>query len=92
MRGVRARAYRHDLFAETVAALLFRLKGHRIVARRYRSPVGEINPVVQKSNRLVFVESKRRRTTEDTAWMLPAKQGRRIVRVRNTGSRVIPTS
>jgi putative endonuclease len=91
MRGARARAYRHDLFAETVAALLFRLKGYRIMARRYRSPVGEINLVAQKSNRLVFVELKRRRTTEDAAWTLPAKQ-RRIVRVRNTGSRVIPTS
>jgi putative endonuclease len=37
----RVRAYRHGLFAETVAALLLRLKGHRIIARRYKTLVGE---------------------------------------------------
>ena len=43
MSEKRERAYRHGLFAETVAALLLRLNGHRIVARRYKTPVGEIN-------------------------------------------------
>jgi putative endonuclease len=33
------------LFAETLAALLLRLKGHRIVAQRYKTPVGEIDLV-----------------------------------------------
>ena len=41
MSEKRSKAYRHGLFAETVAALLLRLKGHRIVARRYKTPVGE---------------------------------------------------
>jgi putative endonuclease len=36
MRRRRVQAYRSGLFAETVAALLLRLKGHRIIARRYR--------------------------------------------------------
>ena len=43
MRQARVRAYRSGLFAETLAALLLRLKGHRVVARRYKTPVGEID-------------------------------------------------
>ena len=80
MSQARKRAYRRGVFAETLAALLFRLKGYRIVARRYRSPVGEIDLVAQRRDRLVFVEVKRRKTAEDAAWTLPAKQRRRIVR------------
>jgi putative endonuclease len=38
----RIRAYRHGRFAEAIAALLLRAKGHRILARRYKTPVGEI--------------------------------------------------
>ena len=60
MSEKRTRAYRHGLFAETVAALLLRLKGHRIVARRYKTPVGEIDLVALKGKRLAFVEVKRR--------------------------------
>ncbi|MGD0531185.1 MAG: YraN family protein [Methyloceanibacter sp.] len=48
MRDKRVRAYRQDLFAEAVAALLLRLKGHRILARRYKTPVGEIDFVALK--------------------------------------------
>ena len=80
MRQARVRAYRRGVFAETFVAFLLRLKGHRIVARRYKTPVGEIDLVALKGNRLAFIEVKRRKTTEDAAWTLPAKQRRRIVR------------
>jgi putative endonuclease len=36
--------------------------------------------VALKGKRLAFVEVKRRKTAEDAAWTLPAKQRRRIVR------------
>lgn len=80
MRPARAKAYRSGVLAETLAALLFRLKGYAIVARRYKTPVGEIDLVALKDTRLVFVEVKRRKTKEDAAWTLPAKQRRRIAR------------
>lgn len=80
MRQARVRAYRSGLFAETLAALLLRLKGHRVVARRYKTPVGEIDLVALKGKRLAFIEVKRRKTAEDAAWTVPAKQRRRIVR------------
>ena len=73
-------AYRRGLMAETLAALLLRLKGHRIIARRYKTPVGEIDLVALKGRRLAFIEVKRRKSFEDAAWTLPARQRRRIVR------------
>ena len=45
MRPPRERAYRSGVFAESLVALLLRLKGHAIVARRYKTPVGEIDLV-----------------------------------------------
>jgi putative endonuclease len=80
MRRARVRAYRSGVIAETIAALFFRLKGYRIVARRYKTPVGEIDLVALKGKRLAFIEVKRRKTREEAAWTLPAKQRRRIVR------------
>ena len=80
MRAERVRAYRSGRVAETLAALLFRLKGHRIVARRYATPVGEIDLVALKGRRLAFIEVKRRKTADDAAWTVTAKQRRPIVR------------
>ena len=76
MSEKRTKAYRHGLFAETLAALLLRLKGHRIVARRYKTPVGEIDLVALKGKRLAFVEVKR----DEAGWSLPTRAWRRIVR------------
>jgi putative endonuclease len=76
----RIRAYRHGLFAETVAALLLRAKGNRILARRYKTPVGEIDLVALRGRRLAFVEVKQRRTVDDAGWALPTRARRRIVR------------
>lgn len=44
--------------SKTLAVFLFHLKGYRIVAQRYRLPVGEIDLVALKCKRLVFVEVK----------------------------------
>ena len=80
MSVARTRAYRRGVFAETLAALLFRFKGYKIVAQRYRSPVGEIDLVALKGKRLVFVEVKRRKALDEAALSVPPKQKRRIVR------------
>jgi len=80
MSRARRKAYRDGIVAEAVAAGLYRLKGYRIVARRYRSPVGEIDLVAAKGRRLAFVEVKRRRTHDEAAFAVTAKQKRRIVR------------
>jgi putative endonuclease len=79
-RENRVRAYRRGVLAETLVALLLRMKGHRIVARRYATPVGEIDLVAIKGRRLAFIEVKRRKTADDAAYAVTARQRRRIVR------------
>ena len=85
MRKRRVRAYRSGIFAESLVALLLRLKGNRIVARRYKTPVGEIDLVALKGKRLAFVEVKRRKSFEDAAEALPTpgaakdREGRAIL-------------
>lgn len=76
----RTRAHSRGVFAESLVAFLFHLKGYRIVAQRCRSPVGVIDLVAPKVKRLVFVEVKRRTALDDSAWTVPPKQKRRIVR------------
>jgi len=56
------------------------VKGHRILARRYKTPVGEIDLVALKGRRLAFVEVKQRRSLDDAGWALPTRARRRIVR------------
>jgi putative endonuclease len=46
--------------AESIAAFLLRLKGYRIVARRFRGIRGEVDLIAQKLGVLAFVEVKRR--------------------------------
>ena len=53
----RIRAYRSGIFAESFVALLLRLKGNRIVARRYKTPVGKIDLVALKGKRLASSRS-----------------------------------
>lgn len=45
---------------ETLAALFLQLKLYRIVARRYKTPVGEIDLIVERFGVTVFVEVKAR--------------------------------
>ncbi|BAQ15926.1 YraN family protein [Methyloceanibacter caenitepidi] len=80
MTRARTRAYRDGVMAETLTAWLFRLKGYRIVAKRYRSPVGEIDLVATKGGRLAFVEVKHRKTHDEAAYAVTPRQKRRIVR------------
>jgi len=50
--------------AETAAALWLQLKGYRILERRARTPLGEIDLVAARKNMLIFVEVKSRASFE----------------------------
>jgi putative endonuclease len=60
----RRAAYRHGHVAEAAAALLLLAKGYRIVARRYRTPLGEVDLVVRRGRLIAFVEVKARASLE----------------------------
>lgn len=72
-------AFRVGLSAESRAAALLIAKGFRILARRYRTPVGEIDIVARRRRLLVFVEVKARERFDDAAWSVTPRQQARIV-------------
>jgi putative endonuclease len=76
----RVAAYGSGLRAETLAGWLLRLKGYRILAQRYASPVGEIDLVAMRGKTLVFVEVKARATLDGAALSISPYQRARIVR------------
>ena len=75
----RRAAFRLGLSAETRAAALLLAKGYRVVAKRFRSGVGEVDLVARRGNVLVFVEVKARDRLDDAAEAVTPRQRRRIV-------------
>jgi putative endonuclease len=65
-------------FAETRCALGLRLKGYRILARRHRSRVGEIDIIARRGRTLAFVEVKARQSLGEALESLTARQRARI--------------
>jgi putative endonuclease len=72
-------AFRFGLSAESRAAAFLIGKGFRILARRWRCPVGEIDIIAQRRSLLVFVEVKARERLDDAAWSLTERQRNRII-------------
>ena len=71
-------AFRTGLSAESRAAALLIAKGFRILARRWKSPAGEIDIVARRRSLLVFVEVKARVRLDDAAWSVTGRQRARI--------------
>jgi putative endonuclease len=72
-------AFRTGISAESRAAAFLIAKGFRILARRFRTPVGEIDIVARRRKLLVFVEVKARERLDDAAWSVTERQRARIV-------------
>jgi putative endonuclease len=72
-------AFRTGISAESRAAALLIAKGFRILARRWKSPVGEIDIIARRRALLVFVEVKARETLDDAAWAVSERQRSRII-------------
>ena len=73
----RQRRERAGRLAEAAVAWHLRLRGYRILARRFATPVGEIDLVARRGGLLVFVEVKRRaRVVDAVAALLPVQQER----------------
>jgi putative endonuclease len=72
-------AFRTGISAESRAAALLVAKGFRILARRWRSPVGEIDIVARRRHLLVFMEVKARHSLDEAAESVTERQRQRII-------------
>ena len=79
-RAKRVMAERGGHRGEALAAWFLRAKLYKIVARRFKTPVGEIDLIAERFGTTVFVEVKARRDSKDLAGALGAVNRRRIVR------------
>ncbi len=74
----RQRAERGGRRGEAIAALWLQLKGWRILARRVRTPVGEVDLVAKRKRMVAFVEVKARASTAEASFALDAYRLRRV--------------
>ncbi len=72
--------YRTGLLAEWKAALALRVRGYRILARRWKSSAGEIDLIAVRGKRIAFIEVKHRRhiTDEDAHAAIGPAQRQRV--------------
>ena len=75
----RVEAFRNGVSAEAQAAALLTVKGYRILARRFRTPHGEIDIVARRRNLLAFVEVKARASLDEAAYAVTPRQQARII-------------
>jgi putative endonuclease len=65
-------------WAEYAAAASLILRGYRLVARRHRTPFGELDLIAARGRRIAFVEVKRRPDRDTAQSSLGPHQARRI--------------
>lgn len=75
----RLAAFNTGVSAESRAAAFLMAKGYRILAKRFRTPQGEIDIVAKRRNLLAFVEVKARATLDEAAFAVTPRQQARIV-------------
>lgn len=76
----RRRRYRRGIVAEWVAAAALVARGYRILGRRVRTPLGEIDLIAVRGRRVAFVEVKRRATREEAEAALGGPLAKRLRR------------
>lgn len=74
----RQKAERGGRRAESIAAWWLRLKGWTILARRVRTPVGEIDLVARRGRMVAFVEVKARASEAEAGHALDDWRLRRV--------------
>ncbi len=66
--------------AEFMSAWLLRLKGYRVLAQRFKTPVGEIDLIAKRASIIAFIEVKARPSAAVAMESVSARQRRRIAR------------
>lgn len=75
----RVAAFQTGISAESRACVYLIAKGYRILARRFRTPYGEIDIVARRRGLLAFVEVKARASLDAAAYSVTPQQQQRIV-------------
>jgi putative endonuclease len=75
----RREAYRHGHVAEAAAMLFLLAKGFRPIARRYKTPLGEVDLIVKRGRLIAFVEVKARALERDALESVGRGSEKRIV-------------
>ena len=75
---LRRKAYRRGHSSEWLAAAALMLKGFRIVARRYRTRLGEIDLIARRGDLVLIVEVKARKTLMEAMEAIAYESERRI--------------
>ena len=73
-------SYAKGIYAETLASLLLRAKGYRILEQRYRTPCGEIDMIAKRGKWLCFIEVKARPNNDAGLYAVQPKAQQRIMR------------
>lgn len=79
-RTARQRAWRLGHWAEFVCVADLTLRGYRVLGRRLRYPVGEIDIVARRGRTLAVIEVKARKSFDNAAASVGKKQRARIER------------
>jgi len=79
----RVATFRTGLSAEGRAAAFLMAKGYRILAKRFRTPHGEIDIVAKRRNLIAFVEVKARASLDEAAFAVTPRQQARIIDAAN---------
>jgi putative endonuclease len=74
----RRRNERRGRFAESLALASLRLKGYRLLARRFKSGPGEVDLIMRRGEVTAFIEVKVRETTDLAVEAVTHYQSRRI--------------
>jgi putative endonuclease len=64
--------------AETIALWYLRLKGYRLLAKRFKVAQGEVDLIMRRGDTTVFIEVKRRQSVDDAILAVSHFQSRRI--------------
>src|SRR6267154_6573847 len=70
----RVAAFRTGISAESRAAVYLMAKGYRILAKRFRTPYGEIDIVARRRNLVAFVEVKARASLDEAAYAVTPRR------------------
>ena len=71
-------AHAKGLYAESLAVISLRVRGYKILKKRYKTSFGEIDIIAARKNTLIFVEVKARKNKGDALEAVIPRAQRRI--------------